>query len=127
MEEAGGLPKLVVAEFEEFLKCGIVEEGCLHLVCRSCGYSEIVALSCKKRGFCPGCLGRRMAGMAVHLEERVLPAVPVRHWICSLPWGAQSALRFCGRHHGRQRRRETARPSAPQQQVVRNKAFSRIF
>ena len=36
----------------------------------------MVALSCKKRGFCPSCLGRRMADTAVHLAERVLPAVP---------------------------------------------------
>lgn len=94
MEEAGGLPKFVVSEFEEFLKCGILEEGCLLLVCRSCGYSEVVAFSCKKRGFCPGCLGRRMADAAVHLEERVLPRVPVRHWVCSLPWGLRALLGY---------------------------------
>jgi hypothetical protein len=73
---------------------GGLEEGCLHLVCRSCGYSEVVAFSCKKRGFCPGCLGRRMADVGVHLEERVLPAVPVRHWICSLPWGLRALLGY---------------------------------
>jgi hypothetical protein len=94
MEEAGGLPKFVVSELDEFLKCGILEEGCLHLVCRSCGYSEVVAFSCKKRGFCPGCLGRRMSDTAVHLEERVLPAVPIRHWICSLPWGLRALLGY---------------------------------
>jgi hypothetical protein len=94
MEQEGGLPKFVVREFEEFLKCGIPEAGCLHLVCRSCGYSEVVAFSCKKRGFCPGCLGRRMADAAVHLEERVLPAVPIRHWICSLPWGLRALLGY---------------------------------
>jgi hypothetical protein len=94
MEESGGLPKFVVKEFEGFLKCGILEEGCLHLVCRSCGYSEVVAFSCKKRGFCPSCLGRRMADTAVHLEQRVLPAVPIRHWICSLPWGLRALLGY---------------------------------
>jgi hypothetical protein len=94
MEQSGGLPKFVVREFEEFLKCGILEEGCLHLVCRSCGYSEVVAFSCKRRGFCPGCLGRRMSETAVHLEERVLPAEPVRHWVCSLPWGLRALLGY---------------------------------
>jgi hypothetical protein len=39
IEESGGLPKFVVDE--EYLKCGIVEEDCLHLVCRSCGYSHV--------------------------------------------------------------------------------------
>lgn len=89
-EEHGGLPRFVVKEFEEYLTCGRLEHGCLHLVCRECGYSELVALSCKKRGFCPSCLGRRMADTAVHLEERVLPRVPIRHWICSLPWGLRA-------------------------------------
>ena len=66
-EERGGLPKFVVREFEDYLRCGILSEGCLHLVCRTCGHSEVVGLSCKRRGFCPSCLGRRMADMAVHL------------------------------------------------------------
>jgi hypothetical protein len=57
MEGAGGLPKFVVKELEQFLKCGIIEEGCLHLVCCSCGYSQVVALSCKRLGFCPGSKG----------------------------------------------------------------------
>ena len=61
LEEAGGVPRFVVREFEEYLRCGVLEEGCLHLVCRQCGHSQVVALSCKKRGFCPACLGHRMA------------------------------------------------------------------
>jgi len=93
-EEHGGLPRFVVKEFEEYLRCGRLERGCLHLVCRKCGYSELVALSCKKRGFCPSCLGRRMADTAVHLEQSVLPRVPIRHWICSLPWGLRALLGY---------------------------------
>jgi hypothetical protein len=42
--EHGGLPKFVVREFEEYSRCGILSEGCLHLACRSCGHSEVVAL-----------------------------------------------------------------------------------
>ncbi len=59
-EEQGGLPRFVTAEFEEYLRCGLLEHGCLRLACRDCGYSELVAFSCKRRGFCPSCLGRRM-------------------------------------------------------------------
>jgi len=88
------LPTFVVREFEEYLSCGILERGCLHLVCRACGYSQVVALSCKRRGFCPSCLGRRMADTAVHLEQSVLPAAPIRHWICSLPWGLRALLGY---------------------------------
>lgn len=93
-EEHGGLPRFVTAEFEEYLRCGLLEHGCLRLACRDCGYSELVAFSCKRRGFCPSCLGRRMADTAVHLEQRVLPRVPIRHWICSLPWGLRALLGY---------------------------------
>lgn len=45
-----------------------------------------MAFSCKGRGFCPGCGGRRMAERAAHLVDRVLPDVPVRQWVLTLPF-----------------------------------------
>ncbi len=45
-----------------------------------------MAFSCKKRGFCPGCCGRRVAETAAHLRDRVLPRAPVRQWVLSLPF-----------------------------------------
>ena len=39
-------------------------------------------------------MGRRMADSAAHLEQSVLPAVPIRHWICSLPWGLRALLGY---------------------------------
>ncbi len=33
----------------------------------------------------PSCLGRRMADTALHLVNKVIPEVPVRQWVCSLP------------------------------------------
>ena len=80
MEEHGGLPSFVRDEFEAYLQCGRLECGFLELECRQCGHSQLVALSCKKRGWCPSCLGRRMSDGAVHLEQCVLAEVPVRHW-----------------------------------------------
>lgn len=85
-EQAGGMPRFVTREFEAYLKCGRLEYGCLRLGCRACGYEQLVAWSCKKRGFCPSCLGRRMTDTAVHLEQNVLPEVPLRQWVCTLPW-----------------------------------------
>ena len=85
-EQAGGLPRFVTREFEAYLKCGRLEYGCLRLGCPACGYEQLVALSCKRRGFCPSCLGRRMTLAAVHLEQNVLPEVPLRQWVCTLPW-----------------------------------------
>lgn len=79
LEEQGGLPKVVLREFEEYLRCGILEEGCLHLACRKRGYSQVVAFSCRRRGFCPGCLGKTHGRHRVHLGQCVLPAVPIRH------------------------------------------------
>jgi hypothetical protein len=94
MEEQGGLPGFVQDEFTAYLGCGRLEAGCLALECRACGHSQLVAFSCKRRGFCPACLGRRMSDTAVHLEAEVLPEVPVRHWVCSFPWGVRAVLGY---------------------------------
>ncbi len=94
MQEQGGLPKFVEEEFDAYLACGRLEAGCLELQCRSCGHSLLVALSCKRRGFCAACLGRRMSDTAVHLEQEVLPEVAVRHWVCTFPWGVRAVLGY---------------------------------
>ena len=42
-------------------------------------------LSCKRRGFCPSRSARRMSQAAAHLVDHVIPHVPVRQWVLSLP------------------------------------------
>ena len=79
------LPAFVHREFREFLRCGILAHGCCRVHCTQCGRDEVVALSCKRRGFCPSCGSRRMADLAAHLVDDVLPDVPVRQWVLSLP------------------------------------------
>ena len=69
---------------------GILAQGFLRVHCDACGRDRFVAFSCKGRGFCPSCGGRRMADTAAHLVDRVLPRVPVRQWVLTLPF----ALRF---------------------------------
>ncbi len=54
--------------------------------CFTCGSDALVAFSCKGRGFCPSCGGRRMAESAAHLVDHVFPRVPVRQWVISFPW-----------------------------------------
>ena len=49
------------------------------------GQGFVVAFSCKGRGVCPSCNGRRMAQTAAHLVDRVIPPVPVRQWVISVP------------------------------------------
>ncbi len=80
-----GLPEFVKAEFDAFLECGILAHGFLRLRCGECGHEKLVAFSCKRRGFCPSCGARRMAETAAHLVDCVIPPVPVRQWVLSLP------------------------------------------
>jgi hypothetical protein len=88
------LPGFVMREVQEYLRCGLLEHGCVLLSCESCGKSLLVAFSCKRRGFCPSCCGRRMSDAALHLTERVLPEVPLRHWVCSLPFQLRYLLGY---------------------------------
>ena len=79
------VPAFVRRAFWDYLDCGILERGFALLRCEDCGRTRTVAQSCQNRGFCPSCLGRRMAQTAAHLVDEVLPAVPVRQWVLSLP------------------------------------------
>src|SRR5215468_9398028 len=83
--EATGLPAYVQREFYDYLQCGILAHGFLRLGCDTCHKELLVPFSCKRRGFCPSCAGRRMAQMAAHLVEQVLPWVPTRQWVVSVP------------------------------------------
>jgi Putative transposase/Transposase zinc-binding domain len=42
-------------------------------------------MPCKRRGFCPSCGAKRMSETAAHLVDHVIPSVPVRQWVLSLP------------------------------------------
>lgn len=91
---SGGLPRSVVRDFEEYLRCGILEHGLVHLACARCGHAIVVGFSCKRRGFCPSCLGRRTSDIAAHLVDEGVPEVPIRPWVCSLPWPLRYAFAF---------------------------------
>ena len=79
------LPAYVQREFYVYLQCGILAHGFLRLGCDTCKHEMLLAFSCKRRGFCPSCAGRRMAQTAAHLVERVIPWVPTRQWVVSVP------------------------------------------
>ena len=83
--DAKGLPAYVEREFYDYLQCGILAHGFLRLGCDTCHKEMLLAFSCKQRGFCPSCAGRRMAQMAAHLVECVIPWVPTRQWVVSVP------------------------------------------
>ena len=70
------LPRHVAKEFEELLKYGRLEHGCLRVVCDDCKHEKPVAFSCKRRGFCPSCGARRMAESTKLLVDDVLQGYP---------------------------------------------------
>jgi hypothetical protein len=79
------VPTHVEGEFREYLGCGILCFGFARARCTRCGHGFLVAFSCKGRGVCPSCTGRHMAQTAAHLADRVIPPVPVRQWVISVP------------------------------------------
>jgi hypothetical protein len=81
----GPLPRYVESEFRKYLECGDFSRGFVHLRCPTCGEDLAVAFSCKLRGLCPSCAGRRMAGSAAHLVDCVLPSAPVRQYVLAFP------------------------------------------
>jgi hypothetical protein len=85
-EENAPVARFVERELRAYLACGVLAYGFLRVHCDACGHDRLVAFSCKGRGFCPSCGGRRMADTAAHLVERVLPEVPVRQWVLTLPY-----------------------------------------
>lgn len=80
------LPTYVQREFEEYLKCGRLEHGFLRVRCEYCHSERLVAFSCKRRGFCPSCGARRMVESAALLIDNVLPQLPMRQWVLSVPF-----------------------------------------
>ena len=78
------------------IACGMLAHGFLRLRCPDCNESRTVAFSCKGRGFCPSCMARRMTDTAARLTDAVLPAVPVRQWVLSLPIEIRYRLAYDG-------------------------------
>ncbi|MBN1605030.1 MAG: transposase [Polyangiaceae bacterium] len=80
-----GLPKYVEKELRDYLACGILSRGYVLGICSACGRQLFVPLSCKKR-VCPSCNARRMYNGAAHLVDHVIPDVPVRQYVLSVPF-----------------------------------------
>ncbi len=91
------LPKFVKKELEGYLDCGLLCRGFARLRCDGCEETRLVAFSCKGRGFCPSCVGRKMAATAAHLIEDVLPTgVPLRQWVLTVPFAWRKRLGYDG-------------------------------
>ncbi len=79
-------PRFIEQELRAYLRCGVLAHGFLRLHCDACKLDRLVPFSCKLRGFCPSCGGRCMAETAAHLVDCVLPEVPIRQWVLTLPY-----------------------------------------
>jgi hypothetical protein len=84
--DGAGLPQFVEREFREFLTCGVSEHGVVRFRCEGCAREHLLPFSCKGRAWCPSCGGRRMTERAAHLVDAVLPWVPVRQWVLTVPY-----------------------------------------
>jgi len=94
LRDGDGLPRFVEREFREFLRCGWLAGGFARLHCGACGLDRLVAFSCKGRGCCPSCGGRRMAERAAHCGCGCGLAIRTGHPHC-----ARGDAR-CGSHKG---------------------------
>lgn len=81
--DGGALPAFVTDELQGLLRCGAFEYGFVQLLCTRCGDELRVPFSCKGRGVCPSCIGRRMCQTAANWIAQLLPEVPYRQWVLS--------------------------------------------
>ena len=88
--EGRPVPVRVAKELRDYLTCGILQCGFVRVVCSGCPFERAIGFSCKGRGFCPSCFGKRMAETVTHLVDHVLPEAPYRQWVLTFPF----ALRF---------------------------------
>jgi hypothetical protein len=78
------LPGFVERQLRAITTCGDLGRGFVRLECTRCRGPRVVPFSCKVR-LCPSCAGRRVNEQAAHMVDRVLPHVPYRQWVLTLP------------------------------------------
>ncbi|MBX2796005.1 MAG: transposase zinc-binding domain-containing protein [Myxococcales bacterium] len=80
------LPGHVWRELDRYARCRDLSQGFAWLWCRDCQAHRLVPWTCQGRGFCPCCIGRRMAERAAFWVDHVLPEVGIRQWVLTVPW-----------------------------------------
>jgi hypothetical protein len=79
-------PSFVARALRRFLDCGVLAKGFVRVYCDACKQEQLVAFSCKGRGFCPSCSARRASETAAHLVDSVLPQLPLRQFVLVMPF-----------------------------------------
>ncbi|MBI4583966.1 MAG: transposase zinc-binding domain-containing protein [Planctomycetes bacterium] len=97
-ESHGPLPARVRLIFERFLRCGDWHFGFLRLRCVNPDCPErterLVPYSCRSRGLCPSCGQRRAIEWAERMVEEVLPLVPYRQLVFTIPIALRKSFLF---------------------------------
>ncbi len=94
------LPKFVHKTLESYKKCGQLKHGAVKLLCDQCKKVELIAFSCKQRGICVSCDGMRMTQEAARLVDTVLPQIPYRQWVFTMPYDLRAYAAFNAGLHG---------------------------
>ncbi len=85
-EASDGLLRPVVKKVvNQFLSCGLLENGFARVRCPRCQAEFFCAFSCQVRGFCNSCQQKRAVLFAVKLREEILAPVHHRHVIFTIP------------------------------------------
>lgn len=79
------VPNFIKKEFEAYLRCGVLEYGFARIYCQECHYDRLIGFSCKQRGFCGSCLAKRMSETSARLVDSLVPQIPTRQWVLSVP------------------------------------------
>jgi hypothetical protein len=88
------VPRFCTREVDAFLRCGVLAHGFTRVHCDDCGHDDVVAFLCKGRGLCPSCGAARMVDTAAWLCDAVIPEVPVRQWVLSLPYRVRTLCAY---------------------------------
>ena len=90
----GALRPVVLETFDQYLNCGLLQNGAARVYCDACRHSFLVAFSCKTRCFCPSCSAKRAVKFAEHLYQDVLEDVEQRHVVASIPIRLRCFFRY---------------------------------
>ncbi len=88
------LPAFVDAAAKKFMGCGMHSSGFARVRCKSCHDDLLVPFSCKQRGICSSCDGRRMAELSIHLVDHIIARVACRQWVITYPYWLRFRLAF---------------------------------
>jgi transposase-like zinc-binding protein/putative transposase len=87
--DLGPLHPRVKKLFESFTRCGDLHFGFLRIRCLNPDCTQkgelLLPYSCKARGLCPSCGQRRAIEWAERMVEEVLPRVPYRQLVFTIP------------------------------------------